>query len=84
MVKDDYILLSKICEWGCAILLFMFGVMLCVWDGVATIPNTLIIRSSDTEYVDQCGTLTPSHFVSPEQALLVSGFDKINLDREDP
>ena len=42
-IEDDYILLSKICEWGCAILLFMFGVMLWVRDGVATIPTTLIV-----------------------------------------
>ena len=53
-------------------------------DGVATIPTTLIIRSSDTEYVDQCVTLTPSSFVSPEQAPLVGGVEKINLEREDP
>ena len=51
----------------------MLGVMLRVRDGVATIPSTLIIRSSDIEYVDQCVTLTPSSFVSPDQAPLVSG-----------
>ena len=62
----------------------MCGVKLWVRDGVATIPTTLTIRSSDTEYVDQCVTLTPSSFVSPEQASLVSGVDKINLDREGP
>ena len=59
-IEDDDILLSNIREWGCTILLFMFRVMLWVRDGVATIPTTLIIRSSDTEYVDQCVTLTPS------------------------
>ena len=83
-IEDDYILLSKIREWGCAILLFMFGVMLWVRDGLATIPTTLTIRSSDTEYVDQCVTLTPSSFVSPEQTPLVSGVEKINMEREDP
>ena len=57
----------------------MLGVMLWVLDVVATIPTTLIIRSSDTEYVDQCVTLTPSSFVSPEQAPLVSGVQKINM-----
>ena len=62
----------------------MLGVMLRVRDGVSTIPSTLIIRSSDTEFVDQCVTLTPSSFVSPEQTLLVSGVEKINMDREDP
>ena len=72
-IEDDYILLSKICEWGCAIHFFMSGVMLWVRDGVATILTTLIIRSSDTKYVDQCVTLTPSSFVSPEQPPLVSG-----------
>ena len=34
-------------------------------------------------YVDQCVTLTPSSFVSPEQAPLVSGVEKINMERED-
>ena len=48
-IEDDHILLSYFRECGCAILLFMFGVMLWVQDGVATIPTTLIIRSSDTE-----------------------------------
>ena len=74
---------SKLREWGCTILLFMFGVMLRVRDGVATIPSTLIIHSSYTGYVDQCVTLTPSSFVSPEQAPLVSGVEKINIERED-
>ena len=83
-IEDDYILLSKLREWGCTIPLFMFGVMLSVWNGVATIPTTLIIRSSDIEYVHQCVTLTPSSFVSPEQAPLVSGVEKINMEREDP
>ena len=59
-IEDDYILLSDFPEWSCAVLLFLFGVMLWVRDGVATIPTTLIIHSSDTEYVDQCVTLTPS------------------------
>ena len=36
------------------------------------------------EYVDQCVTLTPSSFVSPEQAPLVSGVEKINMERKDP
>ena len=58
--------------------------MLWVWDGVATIPSTLIIRSSDTEYVDQCVTFTPSSFVSPDQGPLVSGVEKINMERDDP
>ena len=31
------------------------------------------------EYVDQCVTLTPSSFVSPEQAPLVSGIEKLLL-----
>ena len=87
MIRDDRRRLDSSCkirEWGCVILLFMFGVMLWVRDGVATIPSTLIIRSSDTEYVDQCVTLTPSCFVSQEQAPLVSGVEKINMDREDP
>ena len=57
----------------------MLGVMLRVQDGVATIPSTLIIRSSDIGHVDQCVTLTPS-FVSPEQAPLVSGVEKINVE----
>ena len=61
----------------------MFGVMLWVRNGVATIPSTLIIRSSDTEYVDQCVALTPSGFVSPEQAPLVGGVEKINLKHEE-
>ena len=83
-IEDDYILLSKLPGWGCTILLLMFGVMLRVRDGVATIPSTLIIRSSDTEYVNQCVTLTSSSFVSPEQTPLVSGVEKINMEREDP
>ena len=62
----------------------MVGVMLWVRDGVATIPSTLIILSSDTEYVDQCVTLNPSSFVSPEQSPLVSGVEKISMEREDP
>ena len=49
-----------------------------VWSNV---PTTLIIRSSDTEYVDQCVTLTPSSVVSLEQAPLVSGVEKINGTR---
>ena len=84
MLQDDDVLLSNFCERGCAILLFMFGVMLWVRDGVATIPTTPIILSSDNEYVDQCVTLTPSSFVSPEQTPLVGGVEKINIDREDP
>ena len=72
--------LSYFRELSCAILLFMFRVMLWVRDGVATTPTTLIIRSSDIEYVDQCVTLTPSSFVSPEPAPLVSGVEKINMD----
>ena len=82
-IEEDDLLLSNSRECGCAILLFMFGVMIWVRDGVATIPTTLIICSSDTEYVDQCVTLTPSSFVSPEQATLVSGVEKINMERED-
>ena len=62
----------------------MFGVMFWVRDGVATIPTTMIICSSDIEYVDQCVTLTPSSFVSPDQAPPVSGVEKINMEREDP
>ena len=80
MIQDDVIHLSNFGEWGCAILLFMFGVMLRVWDGVATIPTTLISCSSDTKYVDECVTLTPSSFVSPEQAPLVIGVEKINME----
>ena len=83
-IEDDDLLLSNSRECGCTILVFMFGVMLWVRDGVATIPTTLIIRSSDTEYVDRCVTLTPSCFVSPEQAPLVGGVDEIYIDREDP
>ena len=70
-IEDDYLLLLKIREWGCTILLFMFGVMLWVRDGVATIPTTLIIRSSDTKYVDQCVTLTPSSSVLRSKHLLL-------------
>ena len=84
MIQDDDVLLSNFCEWSCTILLFMFGVMLWVRDGVATIPSTLIIRSSGNEYMDQCVTFTPSSFVSPEQAPLVSGVEKIDMEREDP
>ena len=87
MFRDDRrrrILLSHFPERGCAILLFMFGVMLWVRDGVATIPTTHVIRSSGTEYVDQCVTLNPSSFVSPEQTPLVSGVEKINMEREVP
>ena len=84
MIQDDDVLLSIFRELSCTILLFMFGVMLRVRGGVATIPSTLIICSSDTEYVDQCVTLTPSSFVSLEQAPLVSGVEKINMEREDP
>ena len=35
------------------------------------------------EYVDQCVTFTPSSFVSPESASLVSGVEKINLKPEE-
>ena len=51
---------SEFRELGYAIRLFMYGVILWVRDGVATIPTTLSIRSYYIELMDQCVTSTPS------------------------
>ena len=61
------------------------GAELIVWvlDGLITQPLPLLFDLYDGP-VDQCVTLTPSSFVSPEQTPLVSGVEKVNMEREDP
>ena len=83
-IEDDDILLSHFREWGCMIHLFKYGVN-CLgaeWSRDHTdYPHHSLLC---VEYVDQCVTLTPSSFVSPEQAPLVRGVEKINMEREEP
>ena len=82
-IKDDYILPLKFVS---GVVRFTYsGTELIVWvlDGLITQPLPLLFDLYDGP-VDQCVTLTPSSFVSPEQAPLVSGVEKINVEQEDP
>ena len=60
------------------VVLFTYsGTKLIVWvlDGLITRPLPLLFDLYDGP-MDQCVTLTPSSFVSPEQASLVSGVER--------